>query len=134
MGGNRIDLRTADGTLDIYTFHPEGTGPWPAVIVYMDAFGIRPNLDSMAQRLASFGYVVIVPNLYYRTGAFAPFDPKEVFTEGPEQKRFKGMIASIDHAKVMRDTAVVLEHVDANPSVRKGPVAVVGYCMGGGYA
>src|SRR5512143_1191590 len=79
MSGQRVDLTTRDGVMDSYTFRPQGSGSWPAVIVYMDAFGIRPNLDSMAQRLADAGYFVIVPNLYYRTGAFEPFDPKKVF-------------------------------------------------------
>src|SRR5690606_34539200 len=103
MTSRRVDLRTDDGLLDAYTFHPENeAGPWPAVIVYMDAFGIRPNLEAMAQRLASAGYFVVLPNLYYRSGAFPPFDPHEVAKEGPERARFKGMIASIDGGKVMR--------------------------------
>ena len=85
MSGSRLDLRTADGVMDSYTFQPAtGRGPWPAVVIYMDAFGIRPNLDSMAQRLADAGYFVIVPNLYYRTGAFEPLDPKKVAAgDGP---------------------------------------------------
>jgi carboxymethylenebutenolidase len=131
----RIDLETPDGTLDLHAFRPDaGAGPWPAVILYMDAFGIRPDLDSMAQRLASSGYLVLVPNLYYRTGVFAPFDPRQVGEGGAERDRFKRMIASIDHAKVMRDTAAVLQWVDAAPDARPGRIAVVGYCMGGGYA
>jgi carboxymethylenebutenolidase len=134
MSGHRVDLHTQDGTLDIYTFTPEGDGRWPAVIVYMDAFGVRPNLDSMAQRLASNGYFVVVPNLYYRSGAFAPFDPKEVSVEGPERDRFKGMIGSITDTKVMRDTAAVIEYLDSSPRPRKDKIGVVGYCMGGGFA
>ncbi len=139
MSGNRVDLRTADGVLDCYTFAPAGpggaaAGPWPAVLLYMDAFGIRPQLASMAQRLANAGYFVVVPNLYYRSGAFAPFDPKEVFADGPERQRFTGMIASITHEMIMADTAAVLGLLDAQSMVRPGSIGVVGYCMGGGYA
>lgn len=134
MNAKRVDLRTADGVMDAYTFHPSGDGPWPAVILYMDAFGIRPQLDDMAQRLASNGYFVVVPNLYYRHGAFPPFDPKQVFAEGPERQRFLGMIHSIDPTKIMRDTSAVLDHLDAEPVAREGRIAAVGYCMGGGYA
>jgi carboxymethylenebutenolidase len=135
MSGEREILTTDDGTLDVYVFRPRaGAGPWPAVVLFMDAFGIRPNLESMAQRLASSGYVVALPNLYYRSGAYAPFDPKLVSIEGPERDRFKGMIASITNTMVMRDTAAIMAHLDRDPAVRKGPLGAVGYCMGGGFA
>lgn len=130
----RIDVDTADGRMDCHVFTPEGTPPWPAVIVFMDAFGIRPQLAEMAQRLASSGYFVVVPNLYYRSGAFEPFDQKLVTSEGPERDRFRGMIRSITDTMVMRDTAAVIGMIDAHPEARQGPVGVVGYCMGGGFA
>src|SRR4051812_45797886 len=134
MSGKRLDLRTPDGVMDAYTFQPEqGDGPWPAVILYMDAFGIRPQLDEMSQRLADNGFFVVVPNLYYRHGPFAPFDPKQVFVEGPEQQRFRGMIQSIAPAMIMRDTRVVLDHLDEESCARDGAMGAVGYCMGGGY-
>lgn len=134
MNNHRVDLQTEDGTLDIYVFQPQaGSGPWPAVVMYMDAFGIRAQLGDMAQRLASHGYVVALPNLYHRT-PFAPFDPKQVAVEGPERARFKGMVASINGPMVMRDTAAVLAHLDTNPAVTHSPLGALGYCMGGGYA
>jgi carboxymethylenebutenolidase len=136
MSGNRVDLTTADGVMDTYTFQPSsGDGPWPAVIVYMDAFGIRPDLDSMAQRLADAGYVVVVPNLYYRTGAFEPFDPKKVFGgDEAERLRFRSQIDSIDNTKIMRDTDAILSFLATAPAVRQSRVGAVGYCMGGGFA
>jgi carboxymethylenebutenolidase len=140
MSTTTATLTTRDGALDLHVAapldgaaHGEGPGPWPGVVLYMDAFGIRPALMDMAERLAGHGYVVAVPNLYYRT-PFAPFDGKAVSVDGPERDRFRGMIASITHAKVMDDTRVVIEWLDAAPDVRSGALAVVGYCMGGGYA
>jgi carboxymethylenebutenolidase len=130
----QIDVTTADGRLDCYVFTPPGEGRWPAVILYMDAFGIRPRLGEMAQRLASNGYFVVVPNLYYRSGEFEPFDPALVFSEGPERDRFKGMIQSIDATMVMRDTAAVIDMLDTQPSAQTDRIGVVGYCMGGGFA
>ena len=66
MSGKRIELKSGDGVLDLHVFtRASGVGPWPAVVLYMDAFGIRPELADMAQRLASNGYVVALPNLYY---------------------------------------------------------------------
>jgi carboxymethylenebutenolidase len=124
--------------MDCHTFTPEEATPertaWPPVILFMDAFGIRPQLAGMAQRLATTGYFVVVPNLYYRAGPFAPFDPKLVTVEGPERDRFKGMIQSITGTTVMRDTGAVLSMIDAQPSARPGGIGVVGYCMGGGFA
>jgi carboxymethylenebutenolidase len=134
MSGHRTDLPTSDGVLDCYLFLPAGTGPWPAVILYMDAFGIRPDLDAMAGRLAASGYVVAVPNLYHRSGAFAPFDPAQVAAGGAERDRFMGMIRSIDGDMVMRDTAAVIVCLDRIPAVRRGAIGTLGYCMGGGYA
>ncbi|HKH71461.1 MAG TPA: dienelactone hydrolase family protein [Vicinamibacterales bacterium] len=143
MNQHRVDLQTEDGTLDTYIFQPaaiardasapEHTGPWPAVVMYMDAFGIRPALGDMAQRLASHGYVVALPNLYHRT-PFAPFDPKQVAVEGPERARFKGMVAAINGPMVMRDTAALISHLGTQSTVKGSPMGALGYCMGGGYA
>jgi carboxymethylenebutenolidase len=148
MSGSRVDLTTADGVMDTYTFQPgplrgsppvgdrQGKdGPWPAVVVYMDAFGIRPDLDSMAQRLADAGYFVVVPNLYYRTGAFEPFEPKKVFGgDEAERLRFRSQIDSIDNTKIMRDTEAILAFLSTVPAVRQSRVGALGYCMGGGFA
>jgi carboxymethylenebutenolidase len=133
LTGSRVDLPTPDGVMDVYTFSPPGGGSHPAAIVYMDAFGVRPELAGMAQRLASGGYFVVLPNLYYRT-PFEPFDPHGVHADGPERDRFKSMIQTIDGPKVMRDTDAILGFIDRHAEVRQGKLGVVGYCMGGGYA
>ena len=130
----RVDLPTVDGEVDVYLFRPAGGGSWPGVVLYMDAFGIRPQLAGMAARLAAAGFVVAVPNLYHRIGAFEPFDPRAVLVDGPERDRFKGMIAAVDGPKAMRDTAAIIEYFDTLPAVRAGALGAVGYCMGGGYA
>jgi carboxymethylenebutenolidase len=130
----RVDLPTADGEVDVYLFRPAGRGSWPGVVLYMDAFGIRPPLADMAARLAAAGFVVALPNLYHRTGVFDPFDPRAVLVEGRERDRFKGMIASIDGPKVMRDTGAIIEYFTGHRAVRAGAIGAVGYCMGGGYA
>jgi carboxymethylenebutenolidase len=134
MRGQRVDLPTPDGVLDCYIFEPAGAGPWPGVVLYMDAFGIRGDLGVMAERLAGAGYVVAIPNLYHRSGRFSPFDPALVAAGGAERDRFMGMIRSIDGELVMRDTAAVLAHFETRTTVRPSPIGTVGYCMGGGYA
>jgi carboxymethylenebutenolidase len=132
--GARIDVGTPDGLLDCYLHTPGGTGRWPLVIVYMDAFGIRPALGRMADRLASHGYAVVFPNLYYRHGDYPAFDPRAVAAGGAEHQRFRGMIASINNALVLQDTGRVLEALRSHAAVAPGPMAAVGYCMGGGFA
>jgi len=134
MPEERLTLPTPDGSMDSYLFTPSAAGSWPLVIVYMDAFGIRPALAGMGQRLASHGYTVVIPNLYYRHGAFPPFDPHAVAAGGAERDRFRGMIASLSNAMVMADTRTLIEGLATHAAVRPGPMAVVGYCMGGGFA
>jgi carboxymethylenebutenolidase len=136
MPRERVDLETPGGVLDCYVFEPAGAGPgpWPPVVIYMDAFGIRADLDVMASRLADNGYVVAVPNLYHRTAGWQPFDPAVVAAGGAEKERFMAMIRSINGDLVMEDTAAVIAHLDTRASVRGGTIGTLGYCMGGGYA
>lgn len=134
MPGRRLDVPTRDGVMDVHLFVPAGAGPWPVVVLYMDAFGVRPQLAEMAARLASSGYAVALPNLYYRSGSFAPFNRQAVTVEGPERDRFKGMIQSIDVARVMSDTGALIERLGHERVAGTDRIGVVGYCMGGGYA
>lgn len=134
MAEYTVMVRTADGSMDSHLYTPSDIGSWPLVVVYMDAFGIRPDLARMAQRLASDGYAVVIPNLYYRHGPFPPFDPQAVAAGGAERDRFRSMIASLSDTTVMADTTALLEGLASHPAVRPGPMAAVGYCMGGGFA
>lgn len=131
MNEQRVDLATDGGLMDCYVCQPDGTGPWPAVVFYMDAMGVRPDLLGMAHRLASHGYVVIVPNLYYRTGPYEPFDPHTAFKEGPERDRMMRYLRAIDNALVMKDTAACLDFLRGQRMVAGSRIACVGYCMGG---
>ncbi len=129
-----VQIPTADGTMDARAVQPAANGSWPAVIFYMDAGGVRPGLVGMAERLASAGYFVLLPNLYYRSGPQPPFDPATVFQEGPERQRMFQLFQSINHALVARDTAACLEFLSKQAAVSSPSVGCVGYCMGGGYA
>src|SRR5215475_11535054 len=79
MSHQQVSIRTRDGECPAHVFTPAGAGPWPAVIFYMDGPGIRPTLFAMGQRLADAGYVVLVPDMFYRAGPHEPLDPKKVF-------------------------------------------------------
>ena len=68
MSHEQLSIRTREGDCPAHVFTPEGSGPWPAAIFYMDGLGIRPTLFEMGQRLADGGYVVLLPDLFYRAG------------------------------------------------------------------
>ena len=76
MTSTSIDVPTTDGVMDCHVFTPPGHGKWPPVLFYFDAFGIRPDAADMATRLAEYGYVVAMPNLFYRTGPSHHFPPQ----------------------------------------------------------
>lgn len=131
MSQTKIDLRTADGVMNCQTFSPAGRGPWPGVVFFMDALGIRPELEQMAERVASNGYFVLLPNLFHRLGPFAPFDAAQVFKGGPELDRLMRMIQATNSTTITRDTSVCLDYLDRQPEVRGKDIGVTGYCMGG---
>ena len=80
-----IALPTPDGDARAFTFKPAGEGPWPGVVIFMDAPAIRPALWEMGERLARNGYFVLLPDLFWRAGHYAPINVKEVFAD--EAKR-----------------------------------------------
>jgi len=129
---NRIAIRTRDGLCPSYVAHPAGSGPWPAVLVFMDGIGIRPAMLEIGERLAQYGYYVLLPDLYYRAGPYAPMDARAIFAD-PQQRRILSEkfspVASPAH--IMSDTRAFLEHLAAQPDVRPGGIGTTGYCMGG---
>ena len=129
-----VSIPTPDGTCDATLHTPAGTGPWPAVIMYPDAGGVRETFHAMAQRLADLGYAVLLPNFYYRLGEIAPFDMKTVFTDADERKRLMSLVSSVSKEEATRDAAAMLDFLAAQPEVADTKVGTTGYCMGGGLA
>ena len=128
----QLSLSTSTGPCRSFVFHPADPGPWPAVLMYMDGIGIRPAMLETAERLAGYGYYVLLPDLFYRSGPYEPMNAKTVFTD-PEQRKtlMEKYFALATPANIMSDTAAFLDFLAAQPEVRPGPVGVVGYCMGG---
>jgi carboxymethylenebutenolidase len=128
----KISLTTADGSCRSFIYHPDGSGPWPAVLMYMDGIGVRPALLEVAERLASYGYYVLLPDLFYRSGPYEPMNAKTIFTDPEERKVLMEKFMSLaTPANIMSDTRVFLDYLATQPDVRQGPIAVTGYCMGG---
>ena len=135
MTKRAIDIQTADGIAKAGLFLPDAASPAiirPGVILYMDAFGPRPALDQMAARLSREGYTVLVPDLFYRFGAYGPFDAGTAFKEEASGRQLRAMIDGTSQAMTAADTAHFLDALaDAGAG---GPAGVVGYCMGGSRA
>jgi carboxymethylenebutenolidase len=130
-----VDVRTPDGTCDAALFAPRG-GMHPAVVIWPDAFGLRPAMRDMGKRIAAEGYVVLVPNPFYRaskapvpglnTGDFS-FQNKENMAM---LQKLMGSIGAPGAAE--RDAVALIEFLDAQPQVNKSrKVGTQGYCMGG---
>ena len=127
-----VEVATPAGHCDAFLAHVPGRGELPAVILFPDAFGLRPAIRGMAKRLAAQGYAVLVPNPFYRAGK-SPADGMVFdFQDPADRSRFMELRAPMTHEAVAQDTAAFVAFLDAQPFVRRhGKVGVVGYCMGG---
>src|SRR3954469_8816023 len=114
---------------------PPGDGPFPAVLVYTDAYGIRPSVNAYAQRLASHGYLVLVPNIFYRHGAPPVVPDIERVIASPDRaalfETLGPLMAALTPDAVVADARAWLGFLAGRPDVRDGPVGTVGYCLGG---
>ena len=116
------------------TFHPGRDKQYPAVIVFMDGVGVRETLAELARRIASHGHFVALPDLFYRSGPYAPFDGATVFSDPAERARVMGLVKEVTPARTMSDAAILLDHLKATPAAETSRIGTVGYCMGGGAA
>ena len=129
---NKIDIKTPGGVCPSYVYRPSGTGPWPAVLVYMDGLAIRPAMLELGERLATFGYFVLLPDLFYRGGPYAPMDPHTVFANPDSRKAIMEKIqVATARANIQSDTGAFLDFIAAQPDVKAGGIGTTGYCMGG---
>ncbi|HEX5419389.1 MAG TPA: dienelactone hydrolase family protein, partial [Gammaproteobacteria bacterium] len=83
---DKIEIKTKDGSCPSYVFRPAAGAPWPAVLVFMDGLGIRPEMLEIGERLATYGYFVLLPDLFYRSGPYEPMDPHTVFSDPQKRK------------------------------------------------
>lgn len=134
MPHEQATIRTRDGACPTHVFTPEGKGPWPATILYMDGLAMRQTLVEMGQRLADHGFVVLLPDLFYRYGPYEPLVPREVFASPDIRAVIGPLMASTDAARATADTEALLAYHDGRSDVSGEKIGVVGYCMGGGLA
>jgi carboxymethylenebutenolidase len=134
MAHEHVSISTADGACPTHVLTPDGEGPWPAVIVYMDALGMRPAMVNVAKRLAENGYLALLPDLFYRSGHYEIPTPKEAFASGDLLKFIGPLMAATGPDKAAEDTRYFLDYLDTRSDVKGDKVGTVGFCMGGGMA
>jgi carboxymethylenebutenolidase len=130
MSSETIEIETADGTADAYLSKPDDEGRRPGVLLLMDAFGVRPQIEQMAERIASRGYVVLAPNLFYRAGR-EPVGPMAGMS-GPDARarlfqKLKPLMDDLTPERLAADGDAYLARLEAESD---GPIAITGYCMG----
>ncbi|WP_068877859.1 MULTISPECIES: dienelactone hydrolase family protein [unclassified Phenylobacterium] len=127
-----VEVKTADGVADAALYYPAGKGTWPAVLIWCDFLSLRPVFREMGRRLASSGYVVLVPNFYYRSRKAPVFDGAFDFANPEHRAKITPMRTALTNEAVQRDAAAYVDFLDAQPQTdRKKGVGVQGYCMGG---
>jgi carboxymethylenebutenolidase len=124
-------VTTPDGTCPVTLHTPEGRGPWPAVIMYPDAGGVRQTFRNMAARLAGYGYAVLLPDVYYRDGQWAPFEMATVFSDPDERNRLMSMLGSLTPEMMASDAGAFFDYLAGRPEVSGDTFGACGYCMGG---
>lgn len=137
MPAKTLQIPTADGQADAFAAFPDGGEQHPGVLLYTDAFGVRPVLREMARELAGHGYYVLVPNLYYRHGPAPVIELPEHIGEEIRPAIIAQLMPLIEaHTteRVLRDAGAYLSFLTARPEASAGPVAVIGYCVGAALA
>lgn len=132
-----VDIETRHGTADAFLAAPEGRGPCPGVLFYMDAFGPRPRLEQMAERIAGEGYVVLVPHVFYRQGRAPLLDTGGLKDPEARSRLFEKLmpwLAELTPDRAMSDADAFLDYLVDHDEVVDGPLGVTGYCMGGALA
>lgn len=130
-----IEIQAAAGPAEALVVRPSsGTGPFPGVILYMDAFGLRPRIEEMAQRIADWGYVVLAPNVFYRDGNVEQLAPAvDMSTQEGREAAGKAAFPRVGHLtsdKALPDIDAWVAALAGLDGVAPGPIGTTGYCMG----
>ena len=123
----QIDVTTPEGEMTTFVFHPEHGGPFPVVLYLMDAPSIRPALKDMASRLATAGYYVLLPYLFYRGGPFREFGMSDEDMHARQE-----LMGTVTPSNIVTDAEALLAVAADDPAARDGKVGAVGFCMSGG--
>lgn len=125
-----LSLQTEDGAARASLYAPAAAGSYPGVLFFMDAVGIRPTLEAMAARLAGCGYLVLMPDLFYRAGPYPPMDGKAASKDEAVRSAMMERLAGLSQTLVGRDLPAYVGALLSHPQCT-GALGALGYCMGG---
>jgi carboxymethylenebutenolidase len=131
MSQGPVEIETPDGICPAALSVPDGMGPWPAVIMFPDAGGMRDTARQMGERLSGLGYVVLVPDFYYRNGPYDPIDMRTAFSNPESAQKIMAMMRGYTADLVARDANAFVDYLETRPETRPGGIGTTGYCMGG---
>lgn len=135
MPRQNVTITTSLGTCPASVFTPANqSGPWPAVLFYMDGIGIRPTMWEMGQRLADGGYLVLMPDLYYLAGPYEPMVPAEALGNPEQRAKLTSLVTSFTRERKNADTRAFIEFLSSRTDVKGGLFGCTGYCMGGSWS
>jgi len=120
-----VEIETSEGLMGTFICHPEEDGPFPVIFFFMDAPGKREELHDMARRIATTGYYVILPNLYYRTTDHFELD----FRNGSNTEEMFSLMSEIGNRMIVRDAESMVEFVGTEQNADEQKVGCIGYCM-----
>lgn len=127
-------INTPDGQTDAWFYTPKSTGSWAGIILHTDIRGIRETFKKHAAKLASYGFAVLLPNVYYRVSKAPVAPPDLTFQMEEGRKRFTELKNTLSQEKLKQDHGIWLNWLQQRPEVKKGPVGIVGYCFSGAIA
>jgi carboxymethylenebutenolidase len=126
-----VQIPTPDGHSNGSLHIPDGAGPWPGVLMFPDAGGLRETFRQMGDRLASMSYAALIPDTYYRAGEWEPFDVATLFTDEQERARMATLARVLTNAKIIADSGAYADFLLARPEVSGSAIGTTGYCLGG---
>jgi len=133
MVEHEIRVHTDDGDMTTFVVRPDGDGPFPVALIFMDGVGYREQVKQNARRFAAGGYYCAAPDLYHRSGEKLSFDMSRLATDGfkgPEADRMMQAARSVTPENMVADTRAVLSAIATDPAASSGPKVCVGYCLG----
>jgi carboxymethylenebutenolidase len=128
MSGSAVQITTPDGVADAHLARPDDR-PHPGVLLIMDAYGLRPTIDQVMERIAADGYVVLAPNVFYRAGRLPPPDLSDNEARASFFQSIRPVMDELVPERVASDGEAYIDSLADR--AQPGPVAITGYCMGG---